>query len=97
MSWFRHDGEDLLLWLRVQPKSSRDAFAEVLDDARKLRITAAPVDGKANNHLRTWLARQLGVPKSAVILDVILESGETQRRKRVRIVSPRKIPQGIES
>lgn len=88
MACFRLEGSDLLLWLRVQPKSSRDGFGEVLDDAIKLRITAPPVDGKANAYLVNWLARQFGVSKSAVCV----ESGGNSRRKRVRIQSPRKLP-----
>lgn len=93
MPCFRLDGEDLLLWLRVQPRSSRDGFGEVLEDAIKLRITAPPVDGKANAHLVSWLSRQFGVSKSAVIV----ESGDTARRKRVRIKSPCKLPAALRS
>ncbi|BAN68283.1 DUF167 family protein [endosymbiont of unidentified scaly snail isolate Monju] len=89
--WFRWDGEDLLLWVKVQPRAARDAFAEVLDDAIKVRITAPPVDGKANAHLTAWLARQFRVPKSAVRI----ESGESSRRKRIRISSPSLIPSAL--
>ena len=89
--WYRHDGPDLLLWVRAQPKASRDGFAEVLGDAIKLRITAPPVDGKANRHIVAWLAKQFGVPKSAVHV----ESGESSRRKRIRICSPRRIPEAL--
>lgn len=89
--WFRWDGEDLLLWVKVQPRAARDAFAEVLDDAIKVRITAPPVDGKANAHLAAWLARQFRVPKSAVRI----ESGESSRRKRIRISSPALIPSAL--
>lgn len=88
MDWFRRDGNDLLLWIRVQPRASRDGFAEVMDDAIKVRITAPPVEGKANAHLVTWLARQFRVSKSAVHI----ESGETSRRKRVRICDPVQVP-----
>jgi uncharacterized protein (TIGR00251 family) len=91
MVWYRHEGDDLVLWLKVQPKSSRDEFAEVLHDALKLRITAPPVDGKANKHLTAWLAGEFGVPRS----NVLLESGQTQRRKLVRIVRPRKMPREL--
>ena len=90
-NWYRWDGEDLLLWVRAQPKSSRDAFAEVLEDAIKLRITAPPVDGKANKHLQAWLAKQFRVAKSAVRI----ESGESSRRKRIRIQAPKQIPSPI--
>ncbi|RMG37204.1 MAG: YggU family protein [Gammaproteobacteria bacterium] len=91
MSWYRWDGEDLLLWVRVQPRASRDGFAEVVGDAIKVRITAPPVDGKANTHLTTWLARQFRVAKSAIQI----ESGETSRRKRVRICEPVQIPPAL--
>jgi hypothetical protein len=86
--WFRWDGEDLLLYVKVQPRAARDAFAEVLGDAIKVRITAPPVEGKANAHLAAWLARQFRVPKSAVRI----ESGESSRRKRIRISTPSLIP-----
>ena len=58
--WYRWDGDDLILTLKVQPKASRDGFAELMEGQRKLRITAPPVAGKANNHLITFLAKQFG-------------------------------------
>ncbi len=90
-AWCLRDGEDLLLWVKVQPRAARDAFAEVLDDAIKVRITAPPVDGKANAHLRAWLARQFRVPKSAIHI----ETGESSRRKRIRISAPSLIPPAL--
>ncbi len=89
--WFRWDGDDLLLFVKVQPRAARDAFAEVLDDAIKVRITAPPVEGKANAHLAAWLARQFRVPKSAVRI----ESGESSRRKRIRITAPSRLPSAL--
>jgi len=89
--WFRWDGEDLLLFVKVQPRAAHDAFAEVLDDAIKIRITAPPVEGKANAHLAAWLARQFRVPKSAVRI----ESGESSRRKCIRISTPSRIPPAL--
>lgn len=88
-AWHRWEGEDLLLWVKVQPKASRDGFAEVLEDAIKLRITAPPVDGKANAHLTAWLAKAFGVAKSAVSID----NGDNQRRKRLRIRRPTRLPE----
>jgi uncharacterized protein (TIGR00251 family) len=90
-AWFRWDGNDLLLWVRAQPKSSRNGFAEVLEDAIKVRITAPPVDGKANQHLQAWLAKQFRVAKR----DVHIETGESSRRKRIRIHEPKLIPSPI--
>jgi len=87
-TWLVRDGEDLVLRLRVQPKASRDEFSGPQENAYRVRITAPPVDGKANAHLIKFLAKAFGVPKSAVTL----ESGEHSREKRVRIASPARIP-----
>ena len=86
--WYRWDGADLVLNLKIQPRAARDGFTGLLDDACKIKITAPPVDGKANNHLIAFLARAFGVTKSRVRI----ETGETGQRKRVRISSPRNLP-----
>ena len=91
--WYRWQGETLILSVRVQPKASSDELVGPGDDgqggkALKIRITAPPVDGKANAHLIQFLAKAFGVAKSQV--SVI--AGETGRRKRVQINSPGKLP-----
>lgn len=76
----RWDGPDLVLELRVQPRASRDTLK--WESGRlKLRITAPPVDGKANAYLRRYLAKALAVAPSAVLI----EAGEAARDKRVRV------------
>lgn len=90
--WCRWDGDDLVLALKVQPKASRDELAEPLGGELKVRITAPPVDGKANKHLIAFLAKLFGVPKSAVIL----EAGDAGRSKRLRIQKPRRLPSLID-
>lgn len=79
---------DLLLNLYVQPRAGADGFAGPHGDAIKLRISAPPVDGKANEHLMTFLAKAFGVRRNAVELI----SGANGRRKRVRVRSPRLLP-----
>jgi hypothetical protein len=88
MSFYEWQSQDLVIRLKVQPRSSQDGFAEVLDDRIKLRLTAPPVDGKANAHLTKYLSRLFRVPKS----QVIILSGETGRDKRVKIVAPKVLP-----
>jgi uncharacterized protein (TIGR00251 family) len=87
-SWYRWDGQDLLLKLKLQPKSCQDAFAGIQNDRLRVRITAPPVDGKANNHLLAWLAVQVGVSKSSVAI----ESGRSSQLKRVRVKTPERFP-----
>lgn len=50
--WFECRDDEVILALRIQPKASRDQIAGVEGDRLKIRITAPPVDGKANEHLR---------------------------------------------
>jgi uncharacterized protein (TIGR00251 family) len=61
------DGQDLILDLHVQPRASRDEIVGVIGDRLKVRITAPPVDGKANQHLIAYLAKQFRVAKSDLI------------------------------
>lgn len=90
--WYRWDGEDLILACHLQPKASRDEFAGLHGDRLKIRLTAPPVEGKANAHLMAFLAKAFGVPKS----QVSLESGELNRQKRVRIARPQCLPEGVD-
>ncbi len=91
MSFYRWDGEDLILECHLQPKASRDEFAGLHGERLKIRLTAPPVDGKANAHLLAFLASAFAVGKS----QVSLESGQQSRQKRVRIKQPRQLPETL--
>lgn len=65
----------------IQPKSSRDEITGVHGDRLKIKLTAPPVDGKANAALIAFLATTLGISKSAISI----VRGETSRQKRIRI------------
>ena len=67
------------LRLRVQPRASRDEVAGVAGDAIRVRLTAPPVDGAANEALLRFLAGRLDLTLSAVTL----VSGRTSRTKVV--------------
>ena len=86
--WYRWDEESLVLTLRVQPRARRDELVGPHGDAFRVRVKAPPVDGRANTHLAAFLAQAFGVKPSSVTV----EAGQTGRRKRVRIRSPRRLP-----
>jgi uncharacterized protein (TIGR00251 family) len=67
--------------VRVQPRASRDEIAGEYQGSLKVRLTAPPVDDRANEALRKLLATRLNVPISAVRI----ASGEHSRNKRVEI------------
>ncbi len=67
--------------VHVVPRGRRNEVVGLYGDALKVRLTAPPVQGKANRALREFLAERLGVPTAQV--EVI--SGHTSRHKRVRV------------
>ncbi|MCK4585706.1 MAG: YggU family protein, partial [Gammaproteobacteria bacterium] len=81
----------LLVSVRVQPGASHNEIVGIVSDALKIRITAPPVDGRANSHLIKYLAKTFGVAKSRVNL----VSGDNNRNKRLRIHSQIDLPAGI--
>jgi len=68
-------------YVQVQPRASRDAIEGEHADALKVRLTAPPVDDRANEALVQLLAGRLNVPRAAVRI----VSGEKSRRKRVAV------------
>lgn len=92
MTWFRRDGTDVVLLITVQPRAREDAFCGTQAGRLKVRLTAPPVDGKANEALIGFLAERFRVPRR----QVVLEQGETGRQKRLRIVAPASLPPELE-
>ena len=76
----------------MQPRASKDEFISPHGDHYKVRITAPPVEGKANTHLIKFLAKAFGVGRALVTL----ETGESARNKVVRIHAPQKLPLPLE-
>jgi hypothetical protein len=89
--WYQWDGDDLLLAVHIQPRSSRDCIDGTHGDRLKIRITAPPADGRANEHLVRFLAGEFGVPRRRVTL----LAGTSARAKRIRIERPARIPGGL--
>ena len=82
-------GASVSFSVRVQPRASRDEIAGEYDGALKIRLSAPPVEGRANEALGRFLATSLNVPTSAVKI----ASGAHSRTKRVEIrgVTPEQI------
>lgn len=54
------------LALRVQPRASSNAILGLHGECIRIRLTAPPVDGAANDALVSFLAERLGVAAAAV-------------------------------
>ena len=69
------------LRIRLQPRARRDEVVGERAGAVVVRVTAPPVDGKANAALCAFVARAAGVPPSRVSV----VRGQTSRDKVVRV------------
>lgn len=68
----------VILDLSVSPNAKRTELVGWHDGALRVRLSAPPVDGAANEALRKWLASELGVPQARVTL----LRGASGRRKQ---------------
>jgi uncharacterized protein len=75
------NGNCVELNLRVQPKSSRNAYILEPDGRLRVALMAPPIDGKANKALITFIAKFFSIPKRTISLI----RGEASREKTVRI------------
>ncbi|MBV9925626.1 MAG: YggU family protein [Acidobacteria bacterium] len=77
---YREEPGALIFSVRVAPRAGRTAAAGEHGGALKVRVAAPPVEGAANAELVRFLAKQFGVPASAV--EVV--GGRASKSKVVR-------------
>jgi uncharacterized protein (TIGR00251 family) len=76
------DASSTLVRVRVQPRAARNEIVGWrADEVLGVRVTAAPVEGRANAAVTELLAAALGLPRSAVTV----ARGERGRDKLVRV------------
>ena len=67
--------------VRVTARASRDELAGLRDGVLQVRVTAPPVDGKANQAVCRLVAKAVGVGRTSVSV----VRGERSRDKVVRV------------
>ena len=77
----REQPDGFTVRVRVIPKAHKNSLAGVEDGALVVRLTAPPVDGKANQALLEYLGTQLGLRKH----QLQLQSGQKSRHKVVKV------------
>jgi len=71
--------------VKVHPRAKKNAITGEVGDALKLSLTAPPVDNKANAACVEFFAKFFNIPRSCVSI----VSGETSRRKTIRVTGMR--------
>ena len=75
------EGETITFWLRVQPRSSKEELRLDAQGQLRLRVTAPPVAGEANEAVVRFFARQLRIPTNSI--EIV--TGRRSTRKLIRI------------
>ncbi len=71
----------LVYKIKVIPNASENKIVERSEQSMKIKLTAPPVDGKANRALVEFLSEELGISKSRITILY----GQTNRTKIVEI------------
>jgi uncharacterized protein len=81
--WMRVTIDEVTIEITARPGASRRGIIGVSDDRLVVAIHSRPDKGKANDDLIEYLAREMRVPRSALLI----VRGETSRRKTIRIIT----------
>lgn len=85
MSWYRYDdANNLILNLHIQTGAKNTEAVGLYGGALKIKLAAAPIEGKANAALVRFLAKHFGIP----VCQVILKQGDKSRHKVILIQKP---------
>jgi len=74
-------GDHIHISIKALPGASKTEFAGFKEGRLRVRIAAAPEDGRANAELAAFVSKSLGCPKR----DVILLHGEKSRLKTLAV------------
>ncbi len=74
--------QEKIFKIKVIPRSKKNQIVERGDNYLKIKLTAPPIKGKANEALRKFIAEEFKIPKSAIKIT----KGEKGREKIVRII-----------
>ena len=78
--WMTIKDERIIVTVKVVPNSSKNSIS-CEKELLKIKLTAPPVDNKANKALIEYLSKLLKVPKTSIEI----KSGETSKNKRIEL------------
>lgn len=63
---YRKTKEGIVIEVKVEPRSSKKGISGVMGDMLKVKLTAPPVEGAANEQLIEVISEATGAKKSAI-------------------------------
>jgi len=87
-SFFAWDGDVLVVNILGKPSASKDAIGKPYGKQLKVSVAAAPVAGRATDHMVRFLAPLFGVTAN----DIEVVFGRMNVNKQLRIKAPTRLP-----
>lgn len=88
MPWFQWQGESLLIHARVQARAKREGIDGLYGERLRIRVTAPPVDNKANLAIAALLASEFALSQD----EVRCIHGEKHQNKTFSLRKPDRLP-----
>lgn len=89
--WYHINADCITLTLHVQPGAKQTSIAGLHGEALKIRLAAAPIEGRANDALLKFIAGVFEVP----LREVTLRQGEQSRHKRIEVRGSKVSPDSL--
>jgi uncharacterized protein (TIGR00251 family) len=87
-NFFAWEGDVLVVNILGKPSAGRDAMGKPKGTQLKISVTAAPIAGKATDHMVRFLAPLFGV----TVANIEVVFGRENVNKQLRIKAPTKLP-----
>ena len=87
-SFYAWEGDVLVVNILGKPSASKDAIGKPKGTQLKISVTAAPVNGKATDHMVRFLAPLFGIG----VADIEVVFGRENVNKQLRFKAPKKLP-----
>lgn len=87
-SFFAWEDDVLVVNILGKPSAAKDAIGKPYGTQLKVSVTAAPVAGRATDHMLRFLAPLFGVS----VADIEVVFGQENVNKQLRIRAPKKLP-----
>lgn len=86
--WFWWEDDILVFNILGKPSAKITKIGKPLKNQLKISVAAAPVNGKATDHLVKFLAKEFGVK----VRNIEVVFGRMNVNKQLRVTSPNKLP-----
>lgn len=75
----KQNENEILIKIKISPNAKKNEIIKT-DTETKIKITAQPIDGKANKCLIEFLSKHFKIPKTSIQI----VKGETSKEKTIR-------------